>query len=61
LLEASGAFGLAFNLLEDGGIGDSIQDRGVACNSNHNTRPLHARACIAFTGRVSDGRGNGNV
>jgi hypothetical protein len=28
LLEASGAFGLAFDLLEDGGIGESVQERG---------------------------------
>jgi hypothetical protein len=28
LLESGRAFGLAFNLLEDGGIGESIQDRG---------------------------------
>jgi hypothetical protein len=30
LLEAGGAFGLAFDLLQDGGIGESVQDRGLS-------------------------------
>src|SRR5579863_4861010 len=30
LLEACGAFGLAFNLLQDGGIGEFVQDRGLS-------------------------------
>src|SRR5271170_6915635 len=40
LLEAGGSFWLPCNLLQDGGIGEFVQDRGIVCSSIHNTLTL---------------------
>jgi len=54
-LDASAAFGLAFNLLEDGGIGKSVQDRELSTTQTITRQQPGAVAALGLPGVASLG------